>query len=97
LAAASGDFETPPVSAITGDPVRPWKSMVTAVSARTGALRSMEIVACTWRGLSGLSCRPDTSPTRMPLNSTVPPVRRPDTEPSNSTRKKARSPLPPMF
>ena len=56
LAAASGDVEVPPVSAITGDPVRPWKSMPTAVSARTGVLRSMAMVACTWRGLSGLSC-----------------------------------------
>ena len=52
FAAASGSFEAPPVSAITGDPVRPWKSMVTAVSARTGALRSMAMVACTCLGLS---------------------------------------------
>ena len=36
LAAASGSVEVPPVSDTTGDPVRPWKSMPTAVSSRTG-------------------------------------------------------------
>ena len=86
LAATSGDAETPPVSAITGEPIRPWKSMPTAVSARTGVLRSMTTVACTCRGLAGSSARAVTSPTRMPLKCTAEPRSSPETEFSKRMR-----------
>ena len=55
------------------------------MSARTATDLSIEIGGDhLLRTLAGLSLRPVTSPTRMPLNSTEAPVRRPDTEPSNS-------------
>jgi len=66
--------------------VRPWKSTVTAVSSRTGAERSTAIVTMTSLGASAFKAMSVTSPTRMPLNSTLEPCRRPETELSNRMR-----------
>ena len=75
----------PPSSVTTGTPVSPWKSSPTLLSARTGVVEATDIVALTKRGLSGASPSWVTSPTRMPLNSTPAPTRRPGTGPWNCT------------
>jgi len=86
LPASGGDDWLPPFSASAAMPVKPWNSRPTWVSGRTATNLSIEMVAVTCCGRSGLSLRSVTSPTRMPLNSTEAPVRKPDTEPSNCTR-----------
>ena len=56
------------------------------VSALTGVVRSTLTVARTSSGRSALNCRRVTSPTRIPLNRTAEPSRKPETEPSKRTR-----------
>ena len=69
---------------IAAIPVRPWNSRPTWVSLRTGVLPSIMVSATTRRGLSSFS--DTTSPTRMPAKFTLPPLRRPEAEPSKITR-----------
>ncbi len=77
----SGEVELPPRNATAAPPVSPWVSMLTCVSARIGVPLTTAIVAITSWGASALSPSPVTSPTRMPLNKTVEPISRPETEP----------------
>ena len=56
---------------------------------RIGALFSTIASATTRRGLSSFTDM--TSPIRIPLKLTLPPLRRPDAGPSNTTRKGLRS------
>ena len=58
-------------------------SLAQEETARTGVVDATEIVALTPRGLSGARPSSETSPTRMPLNSTAAPTNSPGTEPSN--------------
>ena len=88
---ARASFEVPPVKAMTGEPVRPWKSMPAVVSARIGVLRSTAMVASTWRASAALSSNAVISPTRMPLNRTAEPASSPDTGLSKRTWYMARA------
>ncbi len=85
LAASGGEEASTPFSDTEAMPVRPLNSSVTRVSERIGVALSMDKSAATWAG-SLVSSRVVTSPTRMPLNSTGAPTRKPVTEPSKITR-----------
>ena len=81
-----GDDVLPPFKAIEAMPVTPAYSRPTWVSGRTATALSIATVAITCRGRCGSSVKALTSPTRIPLNNTVPPLCKPDTEPSNDKR-----------
>ncbi len=83
-----GAASSPPLSEIAATPVRPWNSRPTRVSLRSGVLFSIMASATTRRGLSSFT--ETTSPTRIPLKLTLPPLRRPAAGPSNTTRKGLR-------
>ena len=85
LAVTGPALEEPPRSASTEMPVSPWESSVTSVSERTGVVVSTEMVATEFFGSFGSSDSAVTSPTRMPLNVTDAPGRRPPIGPWNMT------------
>ena len=83
--ATAGEEAAAPRNDTEAMPVRPAYSSVTTVSERTGVDGTIEMTAATSDGFSVRRISV-TSPTRMPLNKTGPPTRKPDTEPSNTTR-----------
>ncbi len=83
--ATAGEEAVAPFSDTEAMPVRPACSSVTIVSERIGVDGVTETTAATSDGLSVRRISV-TSPTRMPLNRTGPPTRRPDTEPSKTIR-----------
>ena len=84
-----GAVSWPPFSEIAATPVSPWNSSPTSVSLRIGAVFSTIAKATTRRGLSSLT--EITSPIRTPLKLTLPPLRKPEAEPSNTMRSGLRS------
>ena len=76
-------------------PVSPWNSRPTCVSLFTGVLPSIMASATTRRGWSSFS--DTTSPTRMPAKFTLPPLRRPEAEPSKITRNGTFCLMPASF
>lgn len=70
---------SPLVSRIMVSPVIPAGTRRARVSVRTGAAASTRTRAITRRASSGSRRRLSTSPILMPLNSTVPPLDRPET------------------
>src|ERR1700676_362848 len=80
----AGAASSPPFSEIAATPVSPWNSSPTRVSLRIGASFPTMASATTRRGLSSFT--ETTSPIRMPLKLTLPPLRRPDAGPSKMMR-----------
>jgi hypothetical protein len=83
---SAAPFSSPPISATTPVPVSPVVSSLALVLALIGALALVtSISAITWLGLPFTKPRLVTSPTFKPLNSTLEPVDRPETEPLKMT------------
>src|ERR1700754_3567824 len=85
----------PPFSEMDDTPVRPANSRPTSESLRIGADLSTFVITTTRLGSSSLI--EVTSPILMPLQFTLPPVRRPEAAPSKTMRSGVRWAAAPRF